>query len=273
MKKNQTATETIVQTGTKKIAQTVTQKTFLMATLITVFAMGCSRGLQTQSSTSSNTGQQGASSTPGANTPNVTAPAIDSVQMKSYVEDNTNGFNGALAFDLDKVRGEFIIMIPLPAGMIFTPSGSFSNYPDITYGPIFDAEGRMKIAVRVPVRYVLKGVQFGSPSRLPNGDPLPAMPAGQGELPGLALTFPQNSTQITLYIGLNALGLFASLPEGSALDKIPFGFTLPLKSQDKTRTFGYLTFVPKKGTYAPGLFISTGVPANMARILEDYFKL
>lgn len=250
------------------------KKSFLTAAIfMTSLATGCSNGLQTQSSTSSSApnGQQGAS-TPGS-TPAVTAPAIDSVQMKSYVEDNTNGFNGALAFDLDKARGEFIIMVPLPAGMIFTPSGSFTNYPDITFGPIFDAQGRMKIAVRVPVRYVLKGVQFGSPARLPNGDPLPAMPAGQGELPGLALTFPQNNTQITLYIGINALGLFASLPQGSALDKMPFGFTLPLKSQDKTRTFGYLTFVPKKGTYDPGLFISTGVPASMARILEDYFKL
>jgi len=255
-----------------------TKMNFLTATLLAaVLAAGCSKGLQTQSSASSvansGDGQQDGASTPGSNPGSTPAAAIDSVQMKSYVEDSSNGFNGALAFDLDKERGEFIIMIPLPAGMLFTPSGSFSNHPDITFGPVFDAEGRMKIAVRVPVRYVLKGVQFGSPARLPNGDPLPAMPAGQGELPGLALTFPQNSTQISLYIGINALGLFASLPQGSALEKIPFGFTLPLKSQDKTRTFGYLTFVPKKGTFAPGLFISTGVPASMARILEDYFKL
>ena len=204
------------------------------------------------------------------------APAIDQVDMKSYVDDSSNklgGLNGALGFDLDKVRGEFIIMVPMPSGLVFTPSGSFSKYPDITFSPVFDATGKVKVAVRVPVKYVLKGTTFIEPSRLPNGDPLPAMPAGQGELPSLALSFPQNNnTQINLYIGINALGLLVSLPNSAALP-LPINITVPLKNRDKTKTFGYLTYVNSKNGFPPGLFISTGVPNSFARILEDYFGL
>ncbi len=195
---------------------------------------------------------------------------LTQLDFKGRVE-SPDGNNQALAFDFDKTRGEFIIMIPMPSGMMFTPSGSFNNHPDITFSPVIDANGQMKFAVRVPVKYILKGATFLPAASLPNGDPLPAMPAGYGELPSLGLTFPQqNNTQITLYIGINAVGLFVTLPEKAAL---PFGFTLPIKNSDKSKTFGYLSYVPPKGTYAPGLFVSSLIPPSMARILEDYFHL
>lgn len=205
-------------------------------------------------------------STPGVNP----ADPISKLDFKGHVESGDNN-NNALAFDFDKTRGEFIIMIPMPTGVLFTPSGSFNGHPDITFSPLIDSSGRMKFAVRIPMKYVIKGAGFLPPSSLPNGDPLPAMPAGNGELPSLGLTFPQqNNTQITLYIGVNAVGLFVTLPDKAA---IPFGFTLPIKNSDRSKTLGYLSYVPQKGTYAPGLFISSVLPPAMARILEDYFHL
>ncbi|OFZ31464.1 MAG: hypothetical protein A2622_02455 [Bdellovibrionales bacterium RIFCSPHIGHO2_01_FULL_40_29] len=203
-------------------------------------------------------------------TPQPGVDPVSQLDFKGRIESGDTN-NNALAFDFDKSRGEFIIMIPMPSGFLFTPSGSFNNRPDITFSPIIDSDGRMKFAVRVPVKYILKGATFLPPASLPNGDPLPKMPAGYGELPSLGLTFPQHdNTQITLYIGINAVGLFVTLPDKAAL---PFGFTLPVKNSDKSKTFGYLSYVPKKGTYAPGLFVSTLIPASMARILEDYFHL
>lgn len=214
-----------------------------------------------------------APASPGATTPD----AISKLDLKGTV-DSTNptlgsGMNGAVAFDFDKVRGEFIVMLPFPGGIMFTPPpGTFSKYPDITFQTMFDAEGRAKLAIRIPIKYVLKGVNMLPAAKLPNGDPLPAMPAGYGELPSLAMSFPQqNNTQITLYIGVNAIGLFATLPDKFA--QIPIGFSLPIKNADKSKTFGYLTFVPAKGTYEPGLFLSTLIPPSVARLLEDYFHL
>lgn len=192
------------------------------------------------------------------------------LDFKGRVESSDSN-NNALAFDFDKSRGEFIIMIPMPSAMPFLPFGTFNNRPDITFSSIIDANGRTKFAVRIPVKYIIKGATFLPPAKLPNGASLPAMPAGYGELPSLALSFPQSeNTQITVYIGINAVGMFVTLPERIA---IPFGFQLPIKNSDKTRTLGFMTYVPQKGTYAPGLFLSTLIPPQMARILEDHLRL
>lgn len=220
------------------------------------------------SSVSDNSGNDGLTFDP--NTP-VSADPLAKIDLKGRVESDSAAYSSALAFDFDKVNGEFIIMMPFPSNVMFTPAGSFTNYPDITFSPIIDAEGRMKFAVRIPVKYILKGANFLPAARLPNGDPLPAMPQGYGELPSLGLSFPaHNNTQVSLYIGVNAVGLFVTLPAKAAL---PFAFSLPIKNTDKSKTFGYLSYVPAKGSYAPGMFVSTIIPATMSRILEDYFHL
>jgi len=217
----------------------------------------------------------GSSATPGTNngqsTGNNGTPTpspIDNVDLKGTVDDSNKSF---LTFDFDKTTGQFIVMIPLPSGFVFSPTGSFNRYPDITFRPVMDATGKMKFGVFIPIKYVIKGSSLGQPTTLPNGDHLPAMPAGLGEMPSLALNFPaQNNTQITLYLGVNALGLFVTLPDNIA---IPIGFQIPVRNKDKTKTFGYLTYVPKKAGYPPGLFMSTIIPPATARILEDYFHL
>ena len=196
---------------------------------------------------------------------------VNALDLKGEVDSAKSSFGKALAFDFDKKRGEFIIMIPMPSGVLFTPSGAFSKYPDITFSPIIDAEGRMKFAVRIPVKYIIKGTSFLPPTSLPNGDPLPAMPQGYGEMPSLGMTFSQqNNTQITLYLGVNAIGLYVTLPTNAAL---PIGFTLPVRNKDKSKTFGYLSYVPAKANFAPGLFVSTLIPPAVSRVLEDYFHL
>ena len=241
--------------------------------LAVVTLSNCSpQGFSTANSLASNGGGGNSGLTgPGGSVLPITNP-IANLDLQGKVDSSTNSpFGNALAFDFDKVRGEFIIMVPMPSGVFFSPSGAFSKYPDITFSPIIDAEGRMKFAVRIPVKYIIKGTQFLPPTTLPNGDKLPMMPQGYGELPSLALSFPQqNDMKISLYIGVNAIGLFVTLPTNAAL---PFGFTLPVRNKDKTKTFGYLTYVPAKAAFAPGLFVSTIIPASVSKILEDYFKL
>lgn len=247
---------------------------FLKTTILTFALIGltnCSGG-SVGNSTSVAAGTNNGQSTGGDGSTGVVTPnPLDAVDLKGNVDSNDSN-KGVLSFDFDKVRGEFIVMIPMPSGFLFSPSGSFAKYPDITFGTMLDAVTmKSKFGVRIPVKYIIKGSSFGAPSSLPNGNALPSMPAGYGELPSLALNFPQQgNTQITLYIGVNAIGLFMTLPENIAF---PIGFTLPIKNKDKTKTFGYLTYVPKKGTYAPGLFVSSIIPATVARVLEDYFHL
>lgn len=244
----------------------------LIAITAAHFFTGCApKGFESTSSTAG----QNQEATGGAQPGTPTNPTIENLDLKTRVDDPKGllGFNNALTFDFDKVRGEFIIMVPMPSGMIFTPSGSFTKFPDIKFGPIFDATGKMKMAIRIPIRYVLRGVTSINPAKLPSGEDLPAMPAGRDELPSLALQFPQhNNVQMHLYIGVNALGFYLTLPNQASLP-LPFNLTLPLKNQSKTVTYGYLTYVTAKNGYDAGIFVSSIIPPEIARILEDYFEL
>ncbi len=250
-------------------------KLILLLIAATLISSCSPKGFQSQSGSSQD--QTNNSAGAGDDTGSTTPPtaSLDSVDLKGQVQDSSGvlGFNNALAFDFDKTRGEFIIMVPQPSGMMFTPTGAFNNYPDIRFSPIFDATGKMKMAVRIPLKYVLRGVNTINPSRLPSGEALPSMPAGKDELPSLALQFPQNgNVQMHLYIGINALGLYISLPASASLP-IPFNITLPIKNKAKTVTSGYLTYVTAKNGYDSGIFVSTIIPPSVARILEDNFHL
>lgn len=247
--------------------------TTLALLLAVVTLTNCSsKGFETSSSAGaggSTNDQLGGGGGTGGGGPVAPAP-IDGVDLQGKVDENNSSFGGALSFDFDKKRGEFIIMIPMPSGVFAVPSGAFSKYPDITISPIIDGTGKIKLGVRVPVKYIIKGLSTLPSTSLPNGDPLPAMPAGHGELPSLGITFPQhNNTQVSLYIGVNLIGLYVTLPTNAAL---PIGFTIPIKKKDGTK-MGYLSYVAAKGSYAPGLFVSATIPPAISRILEDYFKL
>lgn len=197
---------------------------------------------------------------------------LDSLDLQGKVDGNDSTFGGALSFDFDKVTGEFIIMIPMPSGIPVLPSGSFSKYPDITFSAIFDATGKLKMGVRIPIKYIIKGMGTLPAARLPNGNSLQSyMASGNSELPSLGLSFPaHNNMEMYLYVGVNAIGLYVTLPTNAAL---PMGVTLPIRNKDKTKTYGLLSYVPAKASYAPGLFVSAVIPASVSRILEDYFKL
>ncbi len=251
----------------KKIISTLVPL-LAVVTLTNCSPNGFSSSSFTPSSNSNNSFDSGGGTSPSTNP---AADAVAKLDLQGQVDSNNATFGNALTFDFDKVRGEFIVMIPMPSGVFFTPVGSFSKYPDITFSPLIDATGKMKFAVRIPVKYIVKGAAFLPPAALPNGDTLPAMPQGYGELPSLAISFPQqNNTQVSLYMGVNAIGLYVTLPTNAAL---PIGFTIPVKSKDKTKTFGYLTYVPAKGAFAPGLFVSSIIPPAVSKVLEDYFKL
>lgn len=246
--------------------------TLIILFLSSILLSSCSPQSFQSDSISSSSNSNGSNTSQGTNPPVTPVPdSLAQVDLKGSVESSQSTFNNVLTFDFDKKNGEFIIMIPMPNGVLFSPSGVFSKYPDIKFSPLLDNEGRLKFSVRIPIKYIIKGVAFSEPTHLPNGDSLPMMPQGYGELPSLSINFPlQNNTQVHLYIGVNAIGLFITLPPNVNL---PIGFTLPIKNKNKSKTFGYLTYVPSKVNYAPGLFISTIIPPEISKILEDYFKL
>ncbi len=251
------------------------QKNLLLSIVILSFFSCSPKGFQSQQTSLDKTTSDNLSDSFG----NPVGPEplnINDIDLKGQVDGNFTSMDvqGSQVIDFDKMTGHFIVMIPMPRGLIFTPNGAFANYQDITFSPIFDATGKMKLAVRIPITYIIKGSVVENPSKLPSGEKLPKMPAGKDELPSFALQFPEhNKMQLHLYIGINALGVFMTLPDEASLPFPIPNITLPIKNKAKTLTKGYLTYVSAKRGYPSGLFLATIIPSGVARVLEDYFHL
>lgn len=245
------------------------QKSSLLMSLLvcTGLMVGCSGGLQgmdTAGSASSgdNSGQGGG----GSPTPNL--PQID---MKGYVDGGN--YDKSQTFDFDRNRKELLVRLPLgmdPSVMI--GSGSIPQLPGVSFYTTISTDGNYHFVISIPIQYVLRGVTTLPSNRLPTGDPLPMMPAG--ELPSVAFALNPNSPdrKAYLYMGVDAIGLFV---ESSWLtcNNLPIcvGVSFPIRNQAKSKVLGYFSIVPGRNGKTGGAFISSIIPPEIARILDEYF--
>lgn len=239
---------------------------------------GCGSGFEAASkgiascspscNTSAGAGGAGDSTDPGK-VPSGTNEASEA--WKSLEVDGA--VNGGLAdrrqvLAIDKVNKELIVRLPIVGGVILGGAMAeipLQQLPGARLALESSTDGTSALALRIPLRYVLYGVDFLPPSRLPNGDKLPQIPSG--ELPSFAIQLSQlTNSRATVYLAPSVVGLYVSIP----LIIVPIQVTVPIRNQARTRTFGYFTVVPeKKGVADGGVFISIALPDDLARIIDD----
>lgn len=236
--------------------------TALVLTAISALAIlpSCTGGFQPSALTASNSSQ---------NTETGTSPAqpsaYDQLDMEGYVSGGS--YDNNFAVKLDKANNALIINLPIPAGPF---SNLYVDIPDLSGAKIksyYDSNNKPQVALSIPLKYVLRGVTTLPAAKLPNGNPLPAMPSG--EAPSLAFGLNQNSeNKVYLYIGVNAVGLYL---ENSYIPEY-LGMTFPIKNKAQTQILGYFTIVPKSGNFSGGLFTSFPLPNEVAKIIDDHLS-
>jgi hypothetical protein len=231
---------------------------FALASILVLSACG-KNGFATLGS-SGDTANNGASG--GVPPGGVTPDAYQQLQYKGTISGGNN--DGTLVVDIDKTNGKLLLILPLQLNSyIESAQGQIPDLPGVTFMTYKDQGGASYIAVGVPLNLVLKGASFLNPARLPNGDPLPQI-AG-GELPSLGLTIPgKNNVKFYIYIGLDTVCLYVSSPFDPYLS-----LTFPIKNG--LSTIGFMTSVPAKPSYDGGFFLSTQMPDEVARIIDDHF--
>lgn len=197
---------------------------------------------------------------------------LENINFKGFVEDNGE-YNQKAVIDFDKTNGNFILKLPLPFGVFLGAIDlPISSLPGASMTTITDSTGTY-LALSVPAKYILKGIDFLPSDKLPNGDKLPSIPSG--ELPTVALSLPNNEdVRVHLYLGVNVLGAFLEInqfknPRLGIIKRI----TLPVKSEDGKKIIGYFTIVGPTNNYPGGIFISTPIPDQLAKFLDDHFSL
>lgn len=227
---------------------------------------GCGASMKPveQSSTQSSNGSSG---TGGGGTV-VSNPAWQQLNMTGSLNGTVGGnqYANTKALSLDKVNKELIVTLPLALNPYLV--GITADVP-ITQLPGAHVEiqpnnmGGASLIAHIPMKYVVKGVDFVAPSTLPNGDPLPTIVSG--ELPAMAVQLPNyKNLKLYLYMDVGNIGIFVNTPFNPLVK-----LGLPLRSDDGKTTWGYLTSIPAKNTSDGGFFLSVLIPDDIARIIDD----
>lgn len=249
----------------KRQSTTRKQMTSKLSLLLMVGVMGgltgCGQGFSSAGSSAS--GSNSSSST-GGSTDSAADQAFKSLSVDGTVSGGTDSTTQVIS--IDKTNMQVVVRLPLPLGTLsgatMTPM-PINEIPGATIGLEATASGSSALTLRVPLEAYLKGIAFLPAGRLPNGDPLPAIP--DGELPSIALQLSKlGGAKVTIYLAPSVIGLYVESPVNPYI-----GLTLPIRNKAKTRTWGYFSSVPAKGTYKGGFFMSLAMPDDIARIIDD----
>lgn len=226
-----------------------------------LLASGCAKN-------NSSTADSAPSTNGSLETPAPNGASWDQVSLEGKADGGMH--DGALLFFIDKANQALVIQLPLPVIMFpFLSNAVIPDMPDAKVTVITNPNGNKVLGVSVPLKYIVKGAEFVEPQRLPNGDPLPGVPAG--ELPGFAIQFPSNPDyQLHLYIGVNVAIVFVTLPNFN----IPFYLLpeIPIYNKAKTKKVGTLKYIAPKGMYDGGLYLAAQLPADLARVIDDLIR-
>lgn len=239
--------------------------TFILSSLMLT---ACSKGFQsadaTLSSATGNSSQgSGGGTTDGGTT--TTKPSWDQVNVDGYP--SGGAYSDRLVIYIDKVKQSLLLVLPIPAIIPILNPVDIPDAPGAYLTSYTDAQGNINLAINVPLQLVLKGSEFTPNQRLPNGDPLPFVPAG--ELPGFGIQFPQMPNyRIYLYVGVNVAAAFVELPDFG----LPIGAIFPVKNKSKTKVVGAIGYVTPKVNYAGGMFLAAQIPDEMAVIIDDLIR-
>jgi hypothetical protein len=231
---------------------------FPFLAVVAIITTGCGQGFQTSSKALSSLELCKDCGTP---------PPIDPWSQVDLVGTVSAGPLGKhQVIDVDKVNNLLLIKIPVPGNLF--GGGMFSipipQVPGMDIGIDQDlTTGQYYIVAKIPLSYLVHGVQFASPDHLPNGKPLPGVPGG--ELPKIGLNLTKNP--MYLYLGKGAVGIFVPTPQFSQY--LILDLTFPIKNKSQRKTIGYFAVVSKTPQDSGGFFLSVVLPPEIQRIIDD----
>ncbi len=217
----------------------------------------------------SDNGGGDSSNNDGGSNNNDLSGIYDNVNLKAKISGGLN--DGDLAIDIDKENNALLLILPLSGVLIDINESTIPELRGVRIFPYTDSNGNMRLAVSVPFEHILHGVKTGDPKKLPNGDPLPAIP--NGELPSFALNIGKSQNiQFNLYIGVDTVAVFMTSPINLGL---PLSMTFPIKSSQQVAPVGYFALIAAKQVngqkHKEGFYMATKLPAQISRFLDDYF--
>lgn len=199
------------------------------------------------------------------NQPTKTSPEIDGLIQSNQAESRNK-----LAYTLDKETKEIVVSAPLPLGVQISSAGTIKEIPGLRYGTEIDANNKPLFVVRIPARHIVEGIKGLTKGKLPNGNYLPLMPTGFGELPSAQapLKIGNKNFNMHIYIEKRALAVLIEVPSLNVI----VDYTSSIRSKDKSTILGYFGLLAGSSRSNPGLFISFLPNKSLTSQIEEFLK-
>lgn len=245
----------------------------LMSLVALSLGTGCAKGISQMSEEAlqgvSGGNNNGQDSGGGQNT----TRSWDTIKTKTEGAVDGWTYDGQVVVKIDAENQALVLVMPLPS--IFLMSFSTIRIPELPGAEIFPMQGPSgsMMAVRIPLKYIVKGSELRNYNTLPNGDALPYMPVGENR--GFAFSFPQNTKyRLHLYVSANAAAVFVETPDFKLPTEWQIFPTLgfPVKNRNKTQVVGYFAVVPNKGTYSSGVYVASRLPNDVAILIDELIR-
>lgn len=245
----------------------------LMLTATLLLVAGCNKGIQMADGSPSEQAQ----GSQGGGAINDTTPSgnnWDAIAQKANGKVEGSSFDGQLLIKIEPETQSLLFLLPIPFPSLLVPIASFDipQLPGASVFQVSDASGSTSIAVRMPLKYMIKGAALSPYNTLPNGDPLPFMPVGENR--GFAIAFPQTpDIKLNLYVSANAAAAFIEIPALRLPDewlRLTLGF--PIKNMTGTQVVGYMAFVPNKATFPSGVYVASRLPRDLAILIDELLR-
>lgn len=227
---------------------------------LAISACGSKSGFDSGTAASGNNSGQGDVGSPGA-----PVNTWDKVDYQGKADGGPS--DQKLVVYIDKVNQALLLVLPIPVLIPIIAPMPIPQLEGAKLTTYTNNDGSQNMAISIPLRKIIRGGSFMPNERLPNGDALPYVPAG--ELPGFAIEFPQmRNYQIHLYVGVNVAAAFVELPDVG----LPIGFISPVKNATKTKIVGAVGYVVPKNNFDGGVYLAAQLPAELARVIDDLIR-
>ena len=241
--------------------------------------MACGKGFQSSSVGSTSSGNTGQNVPGVGNSPAGNADTLPGLVYKGRpVSGGTVAGQDQLTLEIDHAHEAMLLILPVPAEVLpFLGPIISMEFPDLPGAKIIPYNN--KLTVSVPLKYIVRGGQLRDPSfnnLLPNGDTLPAFPAGEGSKFSMTV---RNGYVMHLYLGASAVAAFFETPDFDSFlncQGLPICFPLgpfEIRNEAKTEVLGYVALIAAKLSFHSGVYVASKLSDELARFIDDHVKL
>jgi hypothetical protein len=243
-------------------------KIIITAAALALIACGKNSGFVTTENSSGSSNNGSLSNPEDQSNATPAADPWQNIELNGY--SNGSSSKGSLLIRVDKKSQSLVLILPVSISLLGLSSLEIAQFPGLKVGTATMPDGSKAFAITVPLRYLVKKGAFGKGDKLPNGDPLPFLPSGEGAGFSFDIAIGGEKNIFHLYLADNAVAVFIETPQADKY--IIFDALFEINNKEKTRQIGAFGVIRAKFGYSSGAYLAAQIPDQTASIIANLIQ-